>query len=127
MAWEEFHRTGVYVAKSVSPHFRRVFQNLNEPECLVEVGCGTGRNLEYLRETFPYSDICATDLSVDALKSIYVDNIEKAAGDVKKSYVAGQDKAVKEKKAKDAAEIKAKIDDLANKYKQLTGKKLTVK
>jgi len=53
--------------------------------------------------------------------------IEKAAGDVKKSYVAGQDKAVKEKKAKDAAEIKAKIDDLANKYKQLTGKKLTVK
>ena len=83
MAWEEFHRTGIYVAKSVSPHFRRVFQNLNEPECLVEVGCGTGRNLEYLREAFPYSDICATDLSVDALEKIHVDNIEKAAGDMR--------------------------------------------
>jgi len=38
------------------------------PERILEVGCGTGRNLQSLRHIFPHAQITGLDLSADMLK-----------------------------------------------------------
>lgn len=81
--WEEFHRSGIYISGNVSPYLRHAFEDLPRPTCVIEVGCGTGRNLEYLREAYSDCDICATDVSPDAIEKICADNIEKSRADMR--------------------------------------------
>jgi S-adenosylmethionine-diacylgycerolhomoserine-N-methlytransferase len=59
---------------------------MSRPESILEVGCGTGRNLQSLRSIFPQSQITGLDLSADMLKIA-----RRKVNDVKlveKAYVA---------------------------------------
>jgi S-adenosylmethionine-diacylgycerolhomoserine-N-methlytransferase len=46
----------------------RRLAKISEPERILEVGCGTGRNLRRLRRIFPDAEITGVDLSGDMLK-----------------------------------------------------------
>jgi S-adenosylmethionine-diacylgycerolhomoserine-N-methlytransferase len=42
--------------------------SVSSPQRILEVGCGTGRNLQSLRRIFPHADITGIDLSADMLE-----------------------------------------------------------
>lgn len=41
---------------------------ISNPQRILEVGCGTGRNLQSLRRMFPHAEITGVDLSADMLE-----------------------------------------------------------
>jgi len=51
---------------------------VSSPQRILEVGCGTGRNLQSMRRIFPQADITGVDLSADMLRIA-----RRKAGDVK--------------------------------------------
>ena len=44
------------------------FNTIIKPLKILEYGCGTGRNLPFLQEAFPYSEIYAFDISQESLE-----------------------------------------------------------
>ncbi|MCC6476730.1 class I SAM-dependent methyltransferase [bacterium] len=56
-----------YAAYKIRKLKERLLHGRPDPQAILEFGCGTGKNLHYLRETFPKSKLYGTDISTDSL------------------------------------------------------------